>query len=63
MLTYPWKTIKKRMVDSLNSGRKLSLLSPILADGGSHTSISVVKFAVGCPSLYVYELEQENIIF
>ena len=45
------KTIKKHMVDNLPvySGRKLSLFSPILADGRSYTSISVVIFDVGCP--------------
>ena len=28
---------------------KISLFSPILADGSSYTSISVVRFEVGCP--------------
>ena len=38
------------------SGSKLSLFSPTFADGSSYTSISVVRFEVGCPSLDVYVL-------
>ena len=40
------------------SGSKLSLFSPILADGSSYTSISVVRFEVGCPFTHVYGRDQ-----
>ena len=50
MLTYPCKTIKSTWL-TVHSGSKPSLLSPILADGSSHTSISDVRYEVGSPFL------------
>ena len=50
--------IKKHMVDCFckqSTMCKLSLLSPILADGSSHTWISVVRFQVSSPWLEVSE--------
>ena len=50
MSTCPWKTIKSTWL-TVYSGSEPSLLSPILADGSAHTSISVVRFEVGSPFL------------
>ena len=49
MFTYPWKKRSKSTWLTVYSGSKLSLFSPILADGSSYTTISVVRFEVGCP--------------